>query len=192
MDEHEFPPLGAEPRPRREQSREPARSEAVRIEARIDDSGVESVDVEDKGYGSGNGRRSGRRAGQSRKDRSDRREAGQAESSADEDAGEPEWRVVVLDTSALLWAPQGVRGLVRQGLEVIVPAEGELRVCARMRGGVELILSIAHTRSAQVGVVAVSSCSSFCREMDRAFFQTLQSGEGPSQARTRSSHPARL
>lgn len=35
------------------------------------------------------------------------------------------WRVVVLDTSALLWAPQGVRRLVRQGWELIVPSEGE-------------------------------------------------------------------
>jgi len=124
VDEHEFPPLGAEPPSRRDQSREPARDDAVRIEARIDDSGVESVDAEEKGHGSGNGRWRDRWAGQNRKDRRDRREVDQAESSADDDAGEREWRVVVLDTSALLWAPQGVRSLVRQGLEVIVPSEG--------------------------------------------------------------------
>lgn len=116
--------MGAEPPSRRDQSREPARDDAVRIEARIDDSGVESVDAEEKGHGSGNGRWRDRWAGQNRKDRRDRREVDQAESSADDDAGEREWRVVVLDTSALLWAPQGVRSLVRQGLEVIVPSEG--------------------------------------------------------------------
>lgn len=127
VNEHEFPPLGADPLPRRDQSREPARDEVVRIEARIDDSGRESVDVEDKGYGSGHGRRRGPQTGHNRRGRKERREADQPESSADEDVGEREWRVVVLDTSALLWAPQGVRSLVRQGLEVIVPAEGESR-----------------------------------------------------------------
>ena len=35
------------------------------------------------------------------------------------------WKVVVVDSSALLWAPQAVKRLVGQGWEVIVPVEGE-------------------------------------------------------------------
>jgi hypothetical protein len=34
------------------------------------------------------------------------------------------WRLVVLDVSALMWAPRSVRRLMARGWEVIVPLEG--------------------------------------------------------------------
>ncbi len=111
IDETEFPPLGAEAIPK--SKKEP-------VLARVDASGSESVQSfnrEDQGR-----RRRGR--GRGGMNGHGRRHANHSDDSSDDE--EYGWRVVVLDTSALLWAPQGVRKLVRQGWEVIVPLEGEL------------------------------------------------------------------
>jgi hypothetical protein len=40
------------------------------------------------------------------------------------DDEDEDWRVVVVDASALMWAAQGVRDLVAKGFEVIVPSNG--------------------------------------------------------------------
>lgn len=42
----------------------------------------------------------------------------------DFDDEDEDWRVVVVDASALMWAAQGVRDLVAKGFEVIVPSNG--------------------------------------------------------------------
>lgn len=50
------------------------------------------------------------------------------DSSADEEDGERdkdgEWRVAVVDVSALLWALKSVKRIVKKGWEVIVPLDG--------------------------------------------------------------------
>jgi hypothetical protein len=43
----------------------------------------------------------------------------------DDEEEEAVWKVIVLDVSALMWAPQSVRRLVRRGWEIVVPLDGE-------------------------------------------------------------------
>jgi hypothetical protein len=43
---------------------------------------------------------------------------------SDDEGGDEEWRVAVVDVSALLWAPKATRNLVAKGFEVIVPLNG--------------------------------------------------------------------
>lgn len=38
-----------------------------------------------------------------------------------------DWRVVVVDISALMWAKNAVKRLVAKGWEVIIPAEGAFK-----------------------------------------------------------------
>lgn len=42
----------------------------------------------------------------------------------DDDDEAEDWRVVVVDISALMWAKNAVKRLVAKGWEVIIPAEG--------------------------------------------------------------------
>lgn len=50
-----------------------------------------------------------------------------SESSDDEDDEDmwDTWKIVVLDVSALMWAPQSVRRLLARGWEAVLPLEGE-------------------------------------------------------------------
>ena len=94
MDENEFPPLGAE-------------VVKKKVEVKVDVSDTESVVLQNDVSSEKHEIRKSMRERDSE--------------SSDE---EYEWRIIVLDTSALLWAPQGVRKLVRQGWEVVIPSEG--------------------------------------------------------------------
>lgn len=44
----------------------------------------------------------------------------------DDDDEAEDWRVVVVDISALMWAKNAVKRLVAKGWEVIIPSEGNV------------------------------------------------------------------
>ena len=126
VDEFEFPPLGAEapktkPQPQRvvpaPEAEKPAAVPAA--QRRIDGSDRDSHSQGDGGDGLGKKKKWGRR-------RQVPQEFYDGSEPDDDDDEEPrDWKAVVLDTSALLWAPQGVRRIVRQGWEIVIPSEGE-------------------------------------------------------------------
>lgn len=46
----------------------------------------------------------------------------------DDDDEAEDWRVVVVDISALMWARNAVKRLVAKGWEVVIPSEGTFRM----------------------------------------------------------------
>ena len=152
-DDYDFPRLGAKQQPKTKTAVAPPTHAALDVKpsGRIDNS--------DKGSARGQPVQNGRREHAESKNKVLQRSYSRDELDVEADdhpAGDRPWKVVVLDTSALLWAPQGVRRLVRQGWEVIVPVEGEFRsnkTCA------VIDVSSENPRSAQVWVDTVgSSC----------------------------------
>lgn len=136
MDEFEFPPLGAEaPKVKHQPSRnallqpEPAKVPTAHAISRgVDGSEKDSLSQDNGGDGFGKKKKWGRRR-QAQQEHYDGSEADED----DDGDGVREWKTVVLDTSALLWAPQGVRRIVRLGWEIVIPSEGGYLRCTLRR-----------------------------------------------------------
>ena len=95
-----------------------------------------------------------------------------ASSDSSDEEDEDGWRLVILDVSALMWAPRSVRRLLRREWEAIVPMEGEstvfLPLCER------LIPSYTYFGYTQERQFACCSRSSECSSIRRTLFEAVQ------------------